>query len=189
MRRTPSEYYRDWAECEQWHRRQQDRLRRDRDEANNGSKGNKTDFIVTGMQQSASDEMLKMQKLQHSCAELDAVLHASLVGAGGAAEAAAAAEAEMVQDALRAADEAEEASRVEALRATLATIAALKAADEAAAPAEAAAEAAAAEAACLICLEIRACTVRLKCCGKKMCLQCYTQVQKCPYCRADFSRH
>ena len=71
--------------------------------------------------------------------------------------------------------------------ATLATIAALTAAEAAAAPAEAAAEAAeaaAAEAACLICLEIRACTVRLKCCRKTICLQCYTQVQKCPFCRA-----
>jgi hypothetical protein len=124
---------------------------------------------------------------------LNTVLHASLVAAGGDAEAAAAVEAEMVQGALRAADEAEEASRVVALRATLATIAALTAADaadhdEAAALAEAAVEAAAAETACLICLENRACTVRCNCCGKKMCLQCYTQVQKCPYHRADLSR-
>jgi hypothetical protein len=124
-------------------------------------------------------------------AELNTVLHASLVAVGGDAEAAAAVEAEMVQGALRAADEAEEASRVEALRDTLATIAALTAADaadEAAAPAEAAAEVAAAETACLICLENRACTVRCNRCGKKMCLQCYTQVQKCPYHRADLSR-
>ena len=122
---------------------------------------------------------------------MNTVLHASLVAAGGDAEAAVVAEGEMVQGALRAADEAEEASGVEALRPTLATIAALTAADaadEAAAGAETAAEAAAAEAACLICLENRACTVRCNCCGKKMCLQCYTQVQKCPYCRADFSR-
>ena len=112
------------------------------------------------------------------------MLHAPRVGAGGAAEAA---QAEIIQDALRAADEAEEASGVEALKATLATIAALKADDEAVARAEAAVEAAAAEATCFICLEIRICTVHLQCCRNKICLRCYTQVQKCPYCRKVLS--
>ena len=90
-------------------------------------------------------------------AELDAALRVSLVTVGGAAGAGDVAEAEMVQDALRAAGEAEEASR------------------------------AAAEAACFICLENTVCTVHLQCCRKKTCLQCYTKVQKCPYCREDLS--
>jgi hypothetical protein len=134
----------------------------------------------------------EMLEVQHAAdeeaavylAELNTVLRNSLVASGGVAGAAEAAEAEMVEDAVRAAEGAEAEANA---RATLATIAALTAADAAeaaAAPAEAAAEAAAAEAACPICLEIRACIVLLRCCEQKMCCQCYTQVQICPFCRA-----
>ena len=134
--------------------------------------------------------MLEAQRAEHEeaaafCAQLDAARRNSFI-TPEAANAAEAAEAEMVEDAVRAADGAEAEANA---RATLATIAALTAADAAeaaAAPAEAAAEAAAEEATCPICLEIRACIVLLPCCEKKqkMCCQCYTQVQICPFCRA-----
>jgi hypothetical protein len=166
------EYYRDWAACEQWHRRRQDRLRRDWGEAERWQRA----------------QMLEAQRAEHEeaaafRAQLDAARRNSFI-TPEAANAAEAAEAEMVEDAVRAAEGAEAEANA---RATLATIAALTAADAAeaaAAPAEAAAEAAAAGAACSICLEMRACTVLLNCCRQKMCLQCYTQVQNCPFCRA-----
>ena len=159
---------------------------------NNGTAGDKTGCVVTRDWDEAElwqrAQMLEAQRADDEeaavfCAQLDAARRDSFI----TPEAANAAEAEMVQDAVRAADKAEEASGVEALRAALATIAALTVADAAeaaAAAAEAAAEAATAEAACLICLEIRTCTVLLKCCRKRICLQCYTQVQKFPFCRA-----
>ena len=169
------EFYSDWAACERWHRRQQDRLRRDWDAAEDWQRAEMLEV------QHAADEEAAVY-----LAELNTALRNSLVASGGVAGAAEAAEAEMVEDAVRAAEGAEAEANA---RATLATIAALTAADAAeaaAAPAEAAAEAAAEEATCPICLEIRACIVLLPCCEKKqkMCCQCYTQVQICPFCRA-----